>query len=335
MTLNNTNIRKQKTKKQKIIPAVVSPAKKLVEGRLVQPDLEAFGKYLKFLYDGGIREVILQGSTGEGFCMNPLWAHQFTEKACQMSDEFKKQYGEKLEVWVCVASPSVRDLHDRIIMLKQLPIKGFMLIPPVTTKPRAIDVLGMFKQVSKWTKMPLMIYNNPARFIFNIDEELYEQLLEIDNVTCIKECAAPNSPLWCKLRSMIDEKNIALAESGDSRKIELYSGDDDSWEQLAKDGLVDGCVSVVGNILPRAGALLSEDLSKESVISKSLLNSWEEMCGMFSIAPTPINVKTILENLGLMTSDTFYFMESASDEQKRLLLNLYERCSSDAKIKLD
>lgn len=263
---------------QEFIPAVVTPIK---NGAM---DLQAYERFLMHLKERGIKKILALGSTGEGVGLFPQ-DFVFVMEVVERSG---------LECVLCIANPNPYKVLEIIGAVKHFSVSAYMICPPFTTKSKQEDVISYYQLISSKADKPLMIYNNPARFGLNITWESYQTILHTCNICGIKECAALEDSIWDKLRS---------ATTGTS--VKLYAGDDDNWHQLS----VDGCISVIGNIIPEVGVELAQGDMSELV-------TWHKYCKLFRVGSNPANVKYLLARRGLMGEETWLAFAPLSDSQK-------------------
>lgn len=266
---------------QDFIPAVITP---VIDGK---PDLASYEKVLLFLKNNGVKKIVALGSTGEGVGLFP---NDFVEIM-----SIVEKTG--LECVLCIANPNAYKVWEIIESVKHFNIEAYMITPPFTTKSKQKDIVAYYKFISDHANKPLVIYNNVARFGLNISFDSYKEILVECNIYGIKECAAVEDKLWSELRE------ITL-----NTDVKLYSGDDDSWIKLD----VDGCISVIGNILPSIGVQIANgDLSK--------INDWNAYCELFKVGLNPANVKYLLSKRNLISDQTWLSFASLSENDKKLL----------------
>lgn len=299
--------------------------------------------FLRYLKEAGVKKVVLLGSTGEGVGLFPQDYKDILEIARNVDLEYivgiANPNPEKVKQIIDVCEECLSVVHQKTQYVKDKQksayISGYMISPPFTTKPRQADIIAYYKEFA--TK-PVVIYNNIARFGVNITFDTYKQLLKDCNIVGIKECAAPNDAIWQQLRNWINELIMSQSEHEFTERVMLYAGDDENWDTLRNvkgssdldaksaidQSMVDGCISVVGNVIPEVGVALSKDLSSEEdkKIYLNNLDEWLQMCQIFKITPAipnPMHVKYLLYKKGLIKSDTFLKFDALNDVQKQAL----------------
>jgi 4-hydroxy-tetrahydrodipicolinate synthase len=62
-----------------------------------------------------------------------------------------------------------------------------MLLPPMRYRADTREALTFFKTVAQSTDLPIMIYNNPVDYKIEVTIDMFEQLLECENIQAVKE----------------------------------------------------------------------------------------------------------------------------------------------------
>lgn len=158
-----------------VFPALLTPFTKND-----QLDLDMFEKNLQAQIDAGIHGIILGGSLGE--------ASTITDKEKEELVEFSVEYiNGSMPVILNIAESSTKDAIAQAANAKKWGADGIMLLPPMRYKTDDRETMTYFKTVAASTDLPIMIYNNPVDYKIDARPELFEQLLECENVTALKE----------------------------------------------------------------------------------------------------------------------------------------------------
>ena len=62
-----------------------------------------------------------------------------------------------------------------------------MLLPPMRYHADALETVTYLKAVANSTSLPILIYNNPVDYKIEITPEMFDSLLECDNIQAVKE----------------------------------------------------------------------------------------------------------------------------------------------------
>ena len=188
-------------------------------------DLPMFGKNLQAQLDAGIHGVIIGGSLGE--------ASTITVAEKEVLVKYALDYVKgKIPVILNIAESTTKDAIEQAANAEKWGADGLMLLPPMRYKSDDRETVSYFKTVARSTRLPIMIYNNPVDYKIDAHPALFDQLVECDNITALKESSRD-------VTNLIRMKN----RFGDRFKI-LCGVDTLAMEELCleADGLVAGLV---------------------------------------------------------------------------------------------
>ena len=158
-----------------VFPALLTPFKK--DETL---DLDMFEKNLAAQVAAGIHGIIIGGSLGE--------ASTITEKEKEELTEFSVEYlNEDIPVIVNIAEATTADAVKQAANAKKWGADGIMLLPPMRYKTDDRETITYFKAVAKSTDLPIMIYNNPPDYKIDTRPDMFDELVECENITALKE----------------------------------------------------------------------------------------------------------------------------------------------------
>ncbi|HMU46364.1 MAG TPA: dihydrodipicolinate synthase family protein [Chitinophagaceae bacterium] len=158
-----------------VFPALLTPFTKNDE-----LDMVMFEKNLAAQLDAGIHGIIIGGSLGE--------ASTITEKEKEELVEFSVEYiNGKIPVILNIAESTTQEAIKQTESARKWGADGIMLLPPMRYKTDDRETICYFKTVARTTELPVMIYNNPVDYKIDARPELFEQLVECENITALKE----------------------------------------------------------------------------------------------------------------------------------------------------
>jgi 4-hydroxy-tetrahydrodipicolinate synthase len=158
-----------------VFPALLTPFTQ--DDRL---DLLVFEKNLQAQLDAGIHGIIIGGSLGE--------ASTITEKEKEELTEFSVEYiNGKIPVIVNIAESTTREAIKQAANAKKWGADGLMLLPPMRYKTDDRETITFFKAVADSTDLPIMIYNNPVDYKIDTRPDMFDELVDYENVTALKE----------------------------------------------------------------------------------------------------------------------------------------------------
>jgi 4-hydroxy-tetrahydrodipicolinate synthase len=188
-------------------------------------DLALFEKGLQSQLDAGVDGIVLGGSLGEASTLTTDEKETLVKLAIEIAGP--------VPVVLNIAEGATREAIKQAALGKSWGVKGLMLLPPMRYKSDDRETLTFFKSVAQSTDLPIMIYNNPVDYKVDVTLDIFEQLLECDNIQAVKE-------------STRDVSNVTrlINRFGDRYKI-LCGVDTLAMEELlmGADGWVGGLVT--------------------------------------------------------------------------------------------
>ena len=143
-------------------------------------DLEMFLKNIKAQINAGINGIVIGGSLGEASTLIP-------EEKSVLVKETVKISGGKIPVIMNIAEQSTKQAIHSAATAKDDGADGLMLLPPMKYKATDYETVEYFKAVAHSTSLPIMIYNNPVDYKIEVTLDMFEQLLECENINAVKD----------------------------------------------------------------------------------------------------------------------------------------------------
>lgn len=158
-----------------IFPALLTPFDQT--GEL---DLVVYEKNLEAQVKAGVNGIIIGGSLGE--------ASTLREEEKRTLVEFSISYikGE-IPIILNIAEGSTDEAIRQAKNAHTWGADGLMLLPPMRYKSDDRETVTFFRTVAQSTQLPVMIYNNPVDYKIDAHPALFEQLLDCENITALKE----------------------------------------------------------------------------------------------------------------------------------------------------
>ncbi len=158
-----------------VFPALLTPFTK--DDKL---DLDMYEKNLAAQVAAGVHGIIIGGSLGE--------ASTVTEKEKEELVEFSVEYlNEDIPVVLNIAESTTADALKQAANAKKWGADGIMLLPPMRYKTDDRETITYFKTVAESTDLPIMIYNNPPDYKIDTRPDMFDELVECENITALKE----------------------------------------------------------------------------------------------------------------------------------------------------
>lgn len=142
-------------------------------------DLALFEKGLQAQLDAGVDGIVLGGSLGEASTLTTEEKETLVKLAIDIAGP--------VPVVLNIAEGATKEAIKQAALGKSWGVKGLMLLPPMRYKTDERETLTFFKSVARSTDLPIMIYNNPVDYKTEVTLDIFDQLLECDNVQAVKE----------------------------------------------------------------------------------------------------------------------------------------------------
>jgi 1-pyrroline-4-hydroxy-2-carboxylate deaminase len=188
-------------------------------------DLSAFSLNLRAQLDAGVDGIILGGSLGEASTLS-------VEEKETLVKHAVNEVGGKVPVILNIAEGATREAIGLAEKATDLGASGLMLLPPMRYKADERETVTFFKDIARATSLPIMIYNNPVDYKIEVTLDMFEELLQLDNIQAVKE-------------STRDVSNVTRLRNRFGDRIQILCGVDTlAMEELVMgaDGWVAGLV---------------------------------------------------------------------------------------------
>lgn len=242
-------------------------------------DFSAFSRLIEYQLEGGVRTLVVCGTTGESATLSAA------EKSALFSFAVS-EYGKNATVIAGCGTCDTAYSATLCRMAASAGVHGILAVTPYYNKPTPEGIYRHFRTLSEATDLPIVVYTVPGRTGTRIDAPLWAKLSELSHVVGIKDAGG----------------DIAMtARYLQASPLPLYSGNDDSiLPTLSLGGA--GCISVLSNLMPARVQALCEaceegNLKTAAQIQLSLLPLAD---ALFS-ETNPIPVKFALSRLGFCT----------------------------------
>lgn len=143
-------------------------------------DLDMFAKNIKVQIDAGVNGIVIGGSLGEASTLIP------DEKSVLVKETLKISNG-RIPVIMNISEQSTKQAVHSAANAKEDGADGLMLLPPMKYKATDYETVEYFKSIAKSTDLPVMIYNNPVDYKIEVTLDMFEQLLECENINAVKD----------------------------------------------------------------------------------------------------------------------------------------------------
>ncbi|MGF6593856.1 dihydrodipicolinate synthase family protein [Pseudomonas sp. 2835] len=146
-----------------------------------QLDLQALGRSIERLIDGGVHAIAPLGSTGEGAYLSDLeWQ--------QVAAFSLRQIAGRVPTIVSVSDLTTAGAIRRARFAQEHGADAVMVLPAAYWKLTEEEILEHYRAIGASIDLPIMLYNNPATSGTDMSVELILRIVrEVENVTMVKE----------------------------------------------------------------------------------------------------------------------------------------------------
>jgi 4-hydroxy-tetrahydrodipicolinate synthase len=193
-------------------------------------DLASIEKIIEAQIAGGIRGLVIAGSTGEGNNLEPQEYRTLLEHAIACA-------AGRIDVIATVGGTSTAFTSKLLGELNSLKLSAIMATAPNYVRPEQEGLYQHFAFLSSISQFPLIIYTHPGRTGVNIEDATIIRLSKLPNILALKDASGDLAkPL--KLKPMV---------KGD---FSFLCGDDINLLSYSANGGA-GLISVLSNIMPK------------------------------------------------------------------------------------
>ncbi len=188
-------------------------------------DLPLIRKNLEAQVEAGVSGIILGGTLGEASVLT------VAEKETLVKFAIDTIQG-RVPIVLNIAEGATREAIRQAALGTQWGVDGLMLLPPMRYKSDHRETVTYFTTVANSTGLPLMLYNNPVDYKIEITLDMFDELVEVENIEAVKE-------------STRDVTNVTRMINRFGKRFSILCGVDTvTFEELAAgaDGLVAGLV---------------------------------------------------------------------------------------------
>lgn len=230
-------------------------------------DFEMFATNINAQVDAGVNAIVLGGSLGE--------ASTLTNNEKQKLVEYTSELvSGKVPVVMNIAERSTTAAVQLAKNAEDWGAKGLMLLPPMQYKATDYEVVEYFKAIANSTDLPIMIYNNPVDYKIKVTLEMFEELIQLDNIKAVKESTRDISnvtriknafgnrlKILCGVDTLALESLLVGADGWIAGLVCAFPAETVAIFKLAKAGRIDEAIEIYRWFLP----LLELDINPQLV----------------------------------------------------------------------
>lgn len=252
--------------------------------------------------DAGVQAVVLCGTTGEAATLTDAEKLEIIRRS-------KDYCGNRL----CIIAGTGTNSTSHTAMLSKAAedagADALLIVTPYYNKPTPEGIYGHYLTVCHSTRLPIIVYNVPARTGVDIPVSLYGRLAGLPRIVGVKEAGAGIA-------------KIAAIRSLCPRSFGIWTGCDDRIVPAMTMG-ADGAISVISNIWPHkavemTNAALHEDYASAAAMQLELLS----LADVLFSETNPIPIKAAMQLVGYDCGNCRLPLTPAKPETVRLLQGL-------------
>ena len=266
-------------------------------------DFDGFGRVINHISEGGVRYIVLQGTTGESPTVTKAEKQQLLQYV-------KENNPRKLPIVFGVGGNVTSEV---VAGMKDIDFKGvdaILSVCPYYNKPGKRGVIEHFTRIADASPVPVILYNIPFRTGINMSAETIVELAQHPNIIGVKEA------------SCVIEQCMEIARDKPEDFL-LISGDDVQGVPIISIGGV-GVMSVIANAFPaKFTALIEAALQGDFKTASHELGHFLRIDPLLYEEGNPVGIKNIMAQMGLISPEVRLPLMKASadlDERQRLVL---------------
>ena len=143
-------------------------------------DLDMFELNIKAQLKAGVHGIVLGGTLGEASTLLDAEKRELTQFTVDLVKD-------TVPVLINIAEQSTKAAVVAAQKAEEDGAKGLMMLPPMRYKSGDHETVEYFKTVANSTSLPIMVYNNPVDYKVEVTLDMFEELLQCDNIEAVKE----------------------------------------------------------------------------------------------------------------------------------------------------
>lgn len=193
-------------------------------------DFEGLENLTNHLIDGGVKYLVVMGTTGENPTITKEEQNDILKKVVEVN-------AKRLPIVFGVGGNDTSSIINRLNSEDIADIDGILSVSPYYNKPSQEGIFQHYKAISYDSKWPIIMYNVPGRTGSLVSAETTLRIAELPNVICTKEASGSLDICMDIIRQAPDDFGV-------------ISGDDNYTLSYIAAGM-QGVISVIGNAYPK------------------------------------------------------------------------------------
>ena len=159
-----------------VCTALVTP---FMDGKINYPMLKML---LRRQLEGGIRAVVLSGTTGESATLTD-------DEKLSLLKAAKDFVGDDMQIIAGTGSNSTAHAIELSVAAQEAGADGLLLVSPYYNKATAEGLVAHYTSIAKAVNLPMILYNVPSRTGVDIPVSVYSRLSQVSNIVGVKEAS--------------------------------------------------------------------------------------------------------------------------------------------------
>lgn len=233
-------------------------------------DVAALEKLIEHFIKVGVAGIVACGTTGEYYALNEDERQQVLECVIRVAKG-------RVTVIAGINGMSTQAACDRAREAEALGYDGLMLATPPYSLPGQAEVIAHFRTVAQATRLPIIMYNFPARVGVEIGIEAVAELSKVPNIVAIKESSGDFSRALALIKADLPDFEVICGcddqaadflfwgvRSWISGGANVFPGEQAAMIDAALKGEWDEVKSLMTAMLPSIQAMESGDYNQKA-----------------------------------------------------------------------
>ncbi|MDQ2953466.1 MAG: 4-hydroxy-tetrahydrodipicolinate synthase [Pseudomonadota bacterium] len=249
------------------------------------------------LIEHGTTCLVVTGTTGESATLT-------RDEKLLMYTAVREAVGPETKVLAGTGSYDTAETVLLSVEAEETGVDGLLVVTPYYNKPTQEGLYQHFKAINDSIRIPILIYNIPARSVIDMSVDTMKRLFELKNIAGVKDATANVV--------RVSQQRAALGED-----FNQMSGEDATALGFMAHG-GHGCISVTSNVAPRLcaefhNACLKGDYSTALKLQDKLMPLHHNLF----IETNPAPVKYALSLLGKCAETVRLPMVTLAEKSKQ------------------
>ncbi len=274
-------------------------------------DYEGYKRQVKRMIDGGVKALLVNGTTGEPATIDIEDEFELTKITVEMAK------GTGVKVIVGAGSNYTAQAIRKAKFNAEAGADANLVVTPYYNKTSQRGLIEHYKAVAAASDLPLIMYNVPGRTGMKISVDTVVELAKVPNIVAMKDAT---DDIAYAMEVLTRTKDM---------DFDLYSGcDDNILPFIAAGGK--GVISVLSNLYPRETEMFAQAALKGDLeLARKMAYDLNDVSKYLFIDVNPIMPKAALKHMGVIESDMLRQpLIPTTEENKKLLFDAMKEFES-------